>query len=172
MKKFPIPLPVLVSGVAAIAIGGFMGYSRANSDFGPIPSSGLGTKPQVSETHPTPQPQPPHSQESNSVPSSSPHPVASPPGIQSPLAGLPSVVVQSCRGIPSNANFRSTPALAQWAVLGEIQAGQRVYLTGQTVQADGEDWHEAIAPAVIPDPGKAISPNRIGWIASCFVQNS
>lgn len=171
MKKFPIPLPVLVSGGAAIVIGGFMGYSRANSDFESIPSSRLVAKSQVSETLPTPQTQTPNSQESHSVPFSSPHPIGSPPGNQSSLAGLPSVVIRSCKGIPSSANFRSAPTLAQWAVLGEIQAGQRVYLTGQTVQADGEIWHEAIAPAVIPDPGKAVSPNQIGWIASCFVQN-
>lgn len=94
-----------------------------------------------------------------------------PPAMAQSSSSLPSVMIQSCDGIPSGANFRFAPTLAQWAILGEIQVGQRVYLTGQTVRADGKTWHEAISPGAIPDPGKTISPNQPGWVASCFVQN-
>jgi hypothetical protein len=60
--------------------------------------------------------------------------------------------------------------MAKSAIEGVIESGQSVYLTGRTVQADGETWHEAISPDVIPNSGKQIQLNQTGWIAVCFVK--
>lgn len=77
------------------------------------------------------------------------------------------ITISNCNGTESSANFRVVPAPSQAVILGFVPQGQQVYLTGKTIS----HWHEAIAPGAVPDPGKVISPNQPGWIASCFVQN-
>ena len=74
---------------------------------------------------------------------------------------LPSIIISTCNGESGDANFRATPSMAKSAIVGVIKSGQQVYLTGRTMQADGEIWHEAIAPQ--------FQSNQTGWIAGCFV---
>lgn len=80
------------------------------------------------------------------------------------------ITISHCNGRLGSANFRSAPTLAEWAILGHVEQGQKAYLTGRTEAVDGEIWHEAIAPIIVVDPGKQVTPNQYGWIASCFVR--
>lgn len=75
-----------------------------------------------------------------------------------PVLKLPSITISTCNGELGDANFRSTPSMANSAIVGVIESGQQVYLTGRTVEADGEVWHEATHEG-LP-----------GWIAGCFVR--
>jgi hypothetical protein len=121
----------------------------------PLPSpSGIAT--------PIPVPTP------NSSGVATPIPVPSPSGVTTP--NLPSFTISTCNGISSDANLRSAPTIQPWAVVGVVTAGQQVLLTGRTVQADGETWHEVIAPTPVSISGTPIQPNQPGWIAGCFVR--
>jgi hypothetical protein len=83
---------------------------------------------------------------------------------------LRAITIWNCHGKPHSANFRSTPAIANWAILGMVRYGQPAYLTGRIQEADGVVWHQVIAPTAVADPGRYIAPNQPGWIAGCFVQ--
>ncbi len=75
-----------------------------------------------------------------------------------PVSKLPSIIISTCNGEPGDANFRASPSMANSAIAGVIESGDRVYLTGRTVESDGEMWHEATHEG-LP-----------GWIAGCFVR--
>jgi hypothetical protein len=78
--------------------------------------------------------------------------------------------LSTCDGSDRNAYFRSNPTLAKEAILGEIEQGKKIYLTGRVYKADGVVWREVIASSSIVDPRQQIMPNRSGWIANCFVR--
>jgi hypothetical protein len=80
-----------------------------------------------------------------------------------------STILSTCDGSNRNAYFRSNPTLAEWAILGEIEQGKQVYLTGRVHRADDVFWREAIASDIIAYPGRQIMSNQAGWIANCFV---
>jgi len=83
---------------------------------------------------------------------------------------LTSITISNCDGRFGNAHFRSDPTLAKWAILGVVEQGEQVYLTGGTYEADGIVWYKAIAPSAVADPDQQIMPNQVGWIAGCFVE--
>ncbi|MBE9182450.1 hypothetical protein IQ268_28275 [Oculatella sp. LEGE 06141] len=78
----------------------------------------------------------------------------------------------SCQG-HSFANFREFPSLSPTAILGAVEAGQTVQLTGRQIESDGVLWYEAIAPqlrqVIESSAQNKLDPNQVGWIASCFV---
>jgi len=83
---------------------------------------------------------------------------------------LTSITISNCDGRFGNAHFRSDPTLAKWAILGVVEQGEQVYLTGGTYEADGIVWYKAISPSAVADPDQQIMPNQVGWIAGCFVE--
>lgn len=97
-----------------------------------------------------------------------------PPLSSEPLDNLErsfrSITILACNGDSSSANFRSLPSRSSRVVLGYVEQGQKVFLTGQTEIADGIVWHEAIAKEVKPDPGQYVTQKQRGWIADCFVR--
>ncbi len=86
------------------------------------------------------------------------------------VQSLTSITISNCAGRLGNAHFRSDPTRAEWAIMGVVEQGEQVYLTGGTYKADGIVWYEAIAPGVAADPNQQIMPNQVGWIAGCFVE--
>ena len=87
-----------------------------------------------------------------------------------PVSKLPSIIISSCNGELGDANFRSSPSMANSAIAGVIESGQSVYLTGRIVQSDGEVWHEVTFPGASRDPGRESATDQTGWIAGCFVR--
>jgi len=106
----------------------------------------------------------------------SPSPVIPPLAQSAPsyAQSYQSLQISTCGGRKSNANFRAYPSLSPSAILGGVESGQIVYLTGRSTYGDGVYWYEAIAPSLFPvsEPGaqNRTEPNQVGWIASCFVE--
>lgn len=167
MKQSPIPVPILLSGIAAIAIGGLMGYTRTTSSFGSVRTTSAATlnsiQPRPTEVSPP--------ANSEFVPHSSPPAVLAHPPPDQPTYYTRQI--RTCAGRESNANFRAYPSLDPRSILGVVAYGDSVNLSGLTIQSDGVVWYEAIAPILYPSLNALVKPrtepNQKGWIASCFV---
>lgn len=96
-----------------------------------------------------------------------------PSSVSAPTPTYYSQQITTCAGSDSNANFRAYPSLDPRSVLGVVAYGERVQLTGRTIQGDGVTWYEAISPALYPSPDaeaqNKLDAGQSGWIASCFV---
>lgn len=81
--------------------------------------------------------------------------------------------ITGCNGKRVNANFRKYPTLNPEAILGVVEAGDSVKLTGQTTIAGDITWYEAVSPQLFPTTEvgaiNQLWPNQTGWIASCFI---
>ncbi|MBD2465600.1 hypothetical protein H6G89_31905 [Oscillatoria sp. FACHB-1407] len=166
MKKSPIPVPILLSGVAAISVGGLMGYSRATSSLGSVRTTSAAT---LNSIQPHPEVSSPTTSE---VVPSPPTPLAQPPPEQPTYYTRQ---VKTCAGRESNANFRAYPSLDPRSIVGVVAYGDSVNFTGLTIQSDGVVWYEVIAPVLYPSLDALVpprtEPEQKGWIASCFVEN-
>lgn len=82
-----------------------------------------------------------------------------------------------CNGSPSSgANFRQYPTMDSKAVLGGVDAGQTIWLTGQRIKSDGVIWYEAVNPMPLVPVTDPMSQNKldayqVGWIADCFLSH-
>lgn len=96
---------------------------------------------------------------------------------RAPVAPAPtsqSLQISGCNGFPAHANFREYPSFSPRSILGVVEIGESINLTGRTTRANGERWYEAINPASLhptPDAGaqNRLFANQVGWIAACFV---
>lgn len=79
-----------------------------------------------------------------------------------------------CNGTPSSgANFRQYPAMDSNAILGAVDAGQMIWLTGRRIKSDGVVWYEVVNPMPLAPATDPMSQNKLdayqsGWIADCF----
>ena len=114
-----------------------------------------------------------------SVPASPALAVKSQPAATSPVpvTQVPtsrSLKISSCNGSPAHANFREYSTFSPRSILGVVEIGESINLTGRTTRANGERWYEAINLASLhptPDAGaqNRLFANQVGWIAACFV---
>ncbi|WP_458651607.1 hypothetical protein [Sivoneniella epilithica] len=80
-----------------------------------------------------------------------------------------------CNGSPSSgANFRQYPTLDSSAILGAVESGQTIWLTGQRIKSDGVVWYESINPMPLAPTTDSTAQNKlkayqVGWIADCFL---
>ena len=80
-----------------------------------------------------------------------------------------------CNGAPSSgANFRQYPTLDSSAILGGVDAGQTIWLTGRRIKSDGVIWYEVInptplAPTIDSTVQNKLDAYQVGWIADCFL---
>lgn len=81
-----------------------------------------------------------------------------------------------CNGSPSSgANFRQYPAMDSNAILGAVDAGQTIWLTGRRIKSDGVVWYEAVNPILLVPTTESTVQNKldayqVGWIADCFLE--
>lgn len=81
-----------------------------------------------------------------------------------------------CNGTPSSgANFRQYPAMDSNVILGAVDAGQTIWMTGQRIKSDGVVWYEVVNPMPLAPATDRMSQNKLdayqtGWIADCFLE--
>ncbi len=101
------------------------------------------------------------------APATPAQPEPSPNSMQ--IQGLHRLVIKTCAGTPSGANFRRSP---NGAIVGFVPAGEAVYLLGETATNQGT-WNKVINEAplgAVPEAPDASRNRQIGWISSCFVE--
>lgn len=102
-------------------------------------------------------------------------PTSSPMAAMTPVPNDSSIPISGCRGVSIAAHFREFPSFSPAVILGAVDIGQSVWLTGRQVQADGETWVQVINPSPlkraigVPVQQQRFEANQTGWIAGCFV---
>jgi hypothetical protein len=107
------------------------------------------------------------------VPSPEPSPAAPPE-----LNQLPALQINFCNGrsAEEGANFRSAPTMTHEAILGVVEQGSLVRLTGGTfIDSAGNFWLEVVNPEPLrlsanPFAQNLTDANQVGWISDCFTR--
>jgi hypothetical protein len=84
-----------------------------------------------------------------------------------------------CNGLVSQgANFRSAPTLNPGSILGVVEIGEEVEITGRFVVNEGIQWvkviyKNALAPSANPESvNQDLRPGQTGFVASCNLARS
>lgn len=173
---------IFVGGLGVLVFSSIVAFSQSRpATLGTIPVQSDALMPAPSPTmsqavlSPAPLPIAPSSPPQPAVELTAPPPSSPAITLEPALiaSDYPAHRITTCNGQPASANFRAAPSLAQTALVGAVQHGELVYLTGQMAGGDGVLWYEAIAPTLSPIPAQPAQfhPNasQTGWIASCFV---